>query len=132
MLGRIDHFGMKDSSGDLSLAAATEHYYVGGDEKIVAAYKAGAYGFVSARANAFGRVFVELEAAIVEDDGRAEAIQSEIVKLKNEMTSVNDIAKIKYAISKQLAGYPTRVRPPLIGLNEEEKSVMDRISEKWQ
>jgi 4-hydroxy-tetrahydrodipicolinate synthase len=132
MLGRIDHFGMKDSSGDLSLAAATEHYYVGGDEKIVAAYNAGAYGFVSARANAFGRLFVELQRAIVENDGRAEAIQSEIVKLKNEMTSVNGIAKIKYAISKRIAGYPTRVRLPLVGTSEEEKSVMGRICEKWQ
>ena len=127
MLRRIDHFGMKDSSGDLSLAGATGHYYVGGDEKIVEAYKQGAYGFVSARANAFGRIFVQIERAIVENDGTADAIQGEIVKLKNEMTSVNGIAKIKYAIAKQLAGYPVRVRLPLIGLSEEERTVMDEI-----
>jgi 4-hydroxy-tetrahydrodipicolinate synthase len=126
MLGRIDHFGMKDSSGDLSLVSATGHYYVGGDAKIIAAYKKGAYGFVSARANAFGRLYVELQRAIVENDGRAEAVQSEVVKLKNEMTGFKGIAKIKYAITKRLKGYPTRVRLPLVGLSDDEKSEMDR------
>ena len=132
MLGRIDHFGIKDSSGDLSLAAATGHYYVGGDEKILPAYKQGAYGFVSARANAFAPLFVKLEKAICENDGTAEPIQAEIIKLKNEMTSTNGIAKIKYAIAKQLDGYPTRVRLPLTGLSRDDKSAMDSIASKWQ
>ena len=131
MLGQIDHFGMKDSSGNLSLINATGHYYVGGDEKIVDAYQKGAYGFVSARANAFAPMFVKLERAIIENDESIETIQAEITKLKNEMTSVNGIAKIKYAIAKQIDGYPTRMRLPLLGPSKDEETVIDRVAKLW-
>ena len=51
ILAQIPHYGMKDSSADLSLVPATPRYFVGGDRKISAAYASGAQGFVSASAN---------------------------------------------------------------------------------
>jgi len=131
LLGRIKHFGMKDSSGDLSLVGATGHYYVGADAKILAGYEKGAYGFVSSRGNAFAPMYVEIEKAVVGADGTAKEMQAEISQLKSMMTSVNEIAKIKYAISKQLEGYPADVRVPLVGLSKAEMKVMDAAVEKF-
>ena len=132
LLGRIKHFGMKDSSGDLSLVDAAEHYYIGGDGKILAAYEKGAYGFVSARGNAFGPMYVEIEKAVVGADcNKAKEMQTEISQLKSMMTSVNEIAKIKYAVSKQLDGYPVGVRLPLVGLSKGEMKAMDAVVSRF-
>lgn len=131
ILAKINHFGMKDSAGDLSLIGATSHYYIGGDEKILTAYQQGAYGFVSARANAFARLFVQMENAIAENDNSAAPVQARITELKKEMTSSNAIAKLKYAISKQLPGYPTRLRLPLIELSQQEQQAMSEIVKKY-
>lgn len=125
MIGRIKHFGMKDSSGDLSLVSATEHYYMGGDEKILAAYDKGAYGFVSARANVFAPLLIELEAAIISRDGSAEAVQEKITKLKEQTSGANGIARLKYGVAQQLKGYPVRVRLPLVELSDKDKKLMD-------
>lgn len=125
MIGRIKHFGMKDSSADLSLVGSTEHYYMGGDEKILAAYDKGAYGFVSARGNAFAPLFVELEAAIIRRDGSAIAVQERITMLKKKTSGGYGIARLKYAVAQQLEGYPVRVRLPLVEFPDEEKAAMD-------
>lgn len=132
LLAKIKHFGIKDSSGDLSLVNATEHYYMGGDSKILAAYEKGAYGFVSTRANAFAPIYTEMERAVAETDkNKANQTQARISQLKDMMTNVNEIAAIKYAISKQLDGYPTKMRLPLLELTESEKKVMDEVIEKF-
>ena len=131
MLSQIDHFGMKDSSGDLSLIPAAKRYYIGGDEKILSAYNKGAYGFVSARANAFAPLFVQLENAITSGDESAELIQAKVTELKNEMGSANAIAKLKYAISKQIPNYPTRLRLPLTDLSKQDAESMSVVTEKY-
>jgi dihydrodipicolinate synthase/N-acetylneuraminate lyase len=125
MIARIKHFGMKDSSGDLSLVSATENYYMGGDEKILAAYGKGACGFVSARANAFAPLLVEIEAALARDDSAAEPLQQKITKLKEMTAGPNGIARLKYAVAQQLKGYPVRMRLPLIELSDTEKEIME-------
>jgi dihydrodipicolinate synthase/N-acetylneuraminate lyase/uridine kinase len=132
MLGQIKHFGMKDSSGDLSLVSSTGHYYMGGDEKILAASDKGAYGFVSARANAFAPLLVEMEAALRRADGSAKDVQDKIVKLKEMTAGANGIARLKYAVSQQLDGYPVRVRLPLIELSDSEKAAMDGALGKFE
>ena len=122
MLSKIKHFGLKDSAADLSLVGATEHYYIGGDEKILAAYEKGAYGFVSARGNAFGRLFVEMEKAIGSGQAEAKVLQERITELKERTRGDNGIARTKYAVSRRLKGYPVRVRLPLKEISQEEIS----------
>ncbi|MBW8017569.1 MAG: hypothetical protein FVQ82_15430 [Planctomycetes bacterium] len=126
MIARIKHFGMKDSSGDLSLVSATENYYMGGDEKILAAYGKGACGFVSARANAFAPLLVEMEAALVRNDESVQPLQDKITNLKENTAGPNGIARLKYAVAAQLKGYPERVRLPLVELSDAEKIIMDK------
>jgi len=126
MISRIKHFGMKDSSADLSLVSATPNYYMGGDQKILAACNKGACGFVSARANAFAPLLVEMEAALARGDGTAESLQETITSLKKMTAGPNGIARLKYAVAARLKGYPVRVRLPLVELSETEKALMDK------
>jgi hypothetical protein len=47
------------------------------------------------------------------------------VKLKEMTRGANGIARLKYAVSQQLDGYPVRVRLPLIELSDSERAAMD-------
>lgn len=126
ILAAVDHFGVKDSSADLSLISSTGHYYVGGDDKILAAHNNGAYGFVSARANAFPQVFSEMERALQADDtAGATAIQERVSHIKKCMAGGNGIAMIKYALSKNLPSYPLGMRAPLVALPDEQRQRLD-------
>ena len=126
ILAGIKHFGIKDSSADLSLIASTPHYYVGGDDKILPAHKQGAFGFVSARANAFAPIFAEMEKALKQADiTTATAIQERVSNIKKSMSGSNGIAMIKYALSKSIPSYPQHMRPPLITLPDEQKQRLD-------
>ena len=128
ILSKIDHFGMKDSSADLSLVDSTPHYYMGGDEKILDSCKRGAFGFVCARANGFAPLYVALESAILNGDiAAAEKAQARICQLKYIMTSVNGVAKIKYAVAKQIASYPVKMRLPLLGLSDSDTAIMEDV-----
>lgn len=128
ILSKINHFGMKDSSADISLVEATPRYYMGGDEKILTACKKGAFGFVCARANGFAPMYVELERALLEGDlAAAEKAQAKICQLKYVMTSVNGVVKIKYTVAKQIANYPVKMRLPLLGLTAQEETIMQDV-----
>ncbi|HEG44748.1 hypothetical protein LCGC14_1852730 [marine sediment metagenome] len=121
MLAGIDHFGIKDSSRDLELIKATEHYYVGGDTKILQTYRAGGFGFVSGRVNFIPEPYVAIENALAAGDANAaEQLQEKITKLSEAMGGGNSIAKFKYAMSIRCKGYPSGVRLPLKALAVEE------------
>lgn len=107
ILGKIPHWGLKDSSGDLSLIASTENYFVGGDTKISAAYAAGSKGFVSASANIDPLPYLRIEK---EQTAENQAAVNEVNARANGPYA---IAKIKQALSDILPGYPAAVRPPL-------------------
>lgn len=128
ILARIDHFGMKDSSANMDLIPATKHYYVGGDAVILKAHRKGGYGFVSGRSNFIPEIFVKLESAINSNDPQAEAIQQEIIKLKNEVTGTGEIPKIKYALSKRIKGYKPNPRPPLKSINQTQADELNALS----
>lgn len=121
ILSSVMHYGIKDSSATISLARNTQYYYVGSDKNILKAYKAGARGFVSARANYFPELYVFLEKTIKEQNmTKAKTIQKEIHALAERYSGPNQIAMIKHALSKRLRGYPTEVRLPLVPLSAEE------------
>ncbi len=117
-LARIPHFGIKDSSVDLSLIAHTPHYYVGGDAFVAAAHEAGAFGFVSCHANQVPWLHVAMQNALAEGDGKRAAKLQEKLTRGSEMFSGEDqIGMLKYALSLRLSAYPARVRPPLAALD---------------
>jgi len=107
MLAQIPHWGMKDSSADLSLIPATPRYFVGGDRKISSAYAAGATGFVSASANIDPDPYLRI--------GKEQTPENQaVVDAVNVQTSGPfAIALIKQGLSEILPGYPPHVRPPL-------------------
>lgn len=128
MLAGIDHFGIKDSSGDLKLIKATEHYYVGGDTKILQTHRAGGFGFVSGRVNFIPEPYVAIERALADGDvNAAEKLQDKITKLSEAMGGGNSIAKFKYAMSIRCKWYPSRVRLPLRALAAGEASAVERL-----
>lgn len=107
ILAQVPHYGMKDSSADLSLIPATPRYFVGGDRKISAAYAAGAKGFVSASSNADPVPYVRIE-----KEQSAEN-QAAVDKVYEQFSGPFAIARIKQALAEILPGYPPYVRPPL-------------------
>ena len=107
MLEKIPHWGIKDSSADLSLISSTTNYFVGGDRKISEAYAAGAKGFVSASANIDPRPYLRIEKS------KMPTIQVEINAVNARANGPYAIAKIKQALSEIIPGYPVAVRPPL-------------------
>jgi len=107
ILAQVPHYGMKDSSADLSLIPATPRYFVGGDRKICAAYAAGAKGFVSASSNADPLPYVRIE-----KEQNAEN-QAAVDKVYARFSGPFAIARIKQALAEILPGYPPYVRPPL-------------------
>jgi 4-hydroxy-tetrahydrodipicolinate synthase len=107
ILSQVPHYGMKDSSADLSLIPATPRYFVGGDTKISAAYAAGAKGFVSASSNADPLPYVWIEK---EQSAENQAV---VNKVYERFSGSFAIARIKQALAKIIPGYPSHVRPPL-------------------
>jgi 4-hydroxy-tetrahydrodipicolinate synthase len=114
ILSKIEHFGLKDSSGDLSLIGSTPRYFIGSDRKILAAHQAGARGFISAQSNHTPERYVAMEKALADGNlERAKQLQQEITSTAEAFSGVSQIARVKRAIAGRLAGYPVSVRPPL-------------------
>ena len=114
ILAAVEHFGMKDSSGDLSLIPHTPHYYLGSDNNIPAAFQAGAHGFVSGSANFLPEKYVELEKEVkAENWKKAELVQESICDDIAKIKGKNTISAFKHAIAERLEGYPVFTRPPL-------------------
>lgn len=107
LLKEIPHWGLKDSSGNLSLIPATPHYFVGGDRKISAAYEQGAKGFVSAASNIDPQPYVWME------EEQTSERQAAVNAVHARTSGSFSIARIKKALSERLPGYPPYVRPPL-------------------
>ncbi len=113
ILRRVPHFGLKDSSGDLSLIPETPRYFLGDDKQLADGIQAGATGFVSAAANAFPEPYVQLEHA-ARDQCRADvaARQNSILELLEGLASPL-IPALKDALQTRVPDYPLSTRPPL-------------------
>jgi dihydrodipicolinate synthase/N-acetylneuraminate lyase len=114
ILKKVPHAGIKDSCPDLSLIDHTAHYLLGGDSRIVEAYKAGARGFVPGLPNVFPEPYLALEQALTSGDAiKAEALQAQITQFKKTLPKISGIVVVKKYLSSILASYPETVRPPL-------------------
>ncbi len=113
ILRAVRHFGLKDSSGDLSLITATPRYFLGDDTRICRALRAGATGFVSAAANALPELYVSLDALTAAHDWReARALQERIRELLSRPGD-RRIPALKRLVRTRIENYPAIVRPPL-------------------
>lgn len=116
ILRQVEHFGLKDSAGDLSLIKATPRYFVGDDARICRALQAGAIGFVSAAANAMPELYVSLDVSAQEHRWeKAESRQVRICELLRRLGH-HQIPAIKRLVCARIESYPTAVRPPLVPL----------------
>ena len=93
MVQQIPHWGLKDSSKDLSLIPATPNYFIGGDRLISEAYAAGAKGFVSASANIDPLPYLQIEKA------QSAEKQAAIDAVNDRTTGPFAIANIKKALA---------------------------------
>ncbi len=127
ILRRVEPFGMKDSSGDLSLIKVTPRYFVGDDTRICRALRAGAIGFVSAAANALPELYVSLDACAESHCWQdAESWQVRICELLRRLGDCQ-IPVIKRLVRARIESYPTAVRPPLAPLPLDQDSPTDTI-----
>ncbi len=118
ILAKVPHSAIKDSSNQYELIPFTPCYLVGSSSKIVEPIRMGAKGFVSALANCFPLLYVQLEKALKESDFTAALqIQNEIVSKKALFESKLEILQIKKILSTMIKGYPEKGRIPLTAFN---------------
>lgn len=116
ILSEVQHAGLKDSSGDMSLISHTPNYYIGSDRKLLEAYALGARGFISARSNAHPDLYANMDAAALADHNSPQslALHEEVCSICDSLSGPGQIHIVKEAIQKELPDYPTAVRLPLL------------------
>lgn len=126
LIRAIRHAGLKDSSGDTALIAATSSYFTGVDTRILDSLHKGGRGFVSGTSSSLPSPYVNMEEAFQSGNTCAmEKWQGTISRADSVLGGCANIPKIKYAISRALSGYPERVRLPLLALTKEERQTID-------
>ncbi len=114
VLRQVRHDGMKDSSGDLSLASSTPHYFLGSNQKFLEGYSARVTGYVSSAAGVQPQLYVEMVQALRKNDLlRAALLQDQINDFVAQLTGKIEITALKQLLGASLPGYPVTVRPPL-------------------
>ena len=114
LLAEIPHAGIKDSAATLELINSTTAYLLGGDSRIVEAYRAGGCGYVPGLPNVFPEIYLQLESALLRKDfATARQLQDRITVFKKNLPKVSGIVIIKKYLKTILGSYPETVRPPL-------------------
>ncbi|MFP4014467.1 MAG: dihydrodipicolinate synthase family protein [Chitinispirillaceae bacterium] len=120
VLESVDHFALKDSTGDMTLINHTPRYFTGKDSLIRDSFLRGAEGFVSGYANFIPDLYCRLETALKEgNDDQSAALQSRIDRISNLLSGPGQISAIKHVLSHVIQGYPVHTRPPVAGCSAE-------------
>ncbi|MCF7669245.1 MAG: dihydrodipicolinate synthase family protein [Verrucomicrobia bacterium] len=115
ILGRIPHYGLKDSAADMGLIGATPRYFIGADELIIENHRRGGRGFVSAGANAYPMLYTALEQALAQGEiKKAKSVHDDIIEVNAAIPDIDEISTIKQRLSEKLDGYPAYSRPPIL------------------
>lgn len=131
ILGCVPHAALKDSDRDEGLIAHTPAFLCGGDSQILDFYLKGAKGAVSVMANYCPKLVVKIwEELQIGDEVGAKITQREIGNLAATFRKDDQIARIKYALSKIIDGYPTEMLPPLLEANGIAKAEIDVLFQK--
>ncbi len=128
VLEAAPHYALKDSSRTLSLLPHTPRYFIGGDPMIVKTHEAGGRGFISGLSNAFPALYSAMGRAFQEGDrARMDEFQPRIQAASELFSGPTLHSKIKYAVSRQVAGFGHTVRPPLDSLSAAERANIDEF-----
>jgi 4-hydroxy-tetrahydrodipicolinate synthase len=119
---------LKDSDKDETLIAHTPCYVCGGDSLIYDFYKKGAKGVVSVMANYNPKLVVKIWNELQNGDfDSAKKTQAQICEIASYFRRDDQIARIKYALSRILSDYSTQMFPPLLPLEEKVKNEIDEL-----
>ncbi|MFP4681418.1 MAG: dihydrodipicolinate synthase family protein [Chitinispirillaceae bacterium] len=114
VLSSVEHFALKDSTGDFPLMDSTPRYFTGKDRLIRESIQKGAKGFVSGYAGILPEYYKEFESALTKDDlEEITSKQDKILHISELFSGPQQISAIKYALSRTVPGYPKHVRTPL-------------------
>jgi dihydrodipicolinate synthase/N-acetylneuraminate lyase/uridine kinase len=115
ILKKMGCAGAYDPAGKLIPKAETENLYIHENQNLAAAARRkGNIGFLAPCANVIPELFVRMEKTLNRKNHLlAKKYQKQITSVTT-LASVNTAAKLKYALSKRLADYPTHVRLPLL------------------
>lgn len=131
ILAAVPHAALKDSDKDESLIEHTPVYLCGGDSMILDFWQKGAKGIVSVMGNyapnRVMKIWKELRAG---DLDSAQETQGHICKITDMFRKTNQIARIKYALSIILSGYPQEISLPFLPADENAKQEIDTLFEK--
>jgi 4-hydroxy-tetrahydrodipicolinate synthase len=131
ILKSVKHAALKDSDKDETLIAYTPNYVCGGDSSIFDFHKKGAKGIVSVMVNYYPRLVVKIWSELKNNDfENAEKTQKQICEIASYFRKPDQIARIKYALSKILDGYSQSLLPPLIELDKSAKKEIDELFHK--
>lgn len=114
ILEKVDHFGLKDSSGNLDLINKTQCYLTGGDSLLIESYKKGASGFICSMSNVVPDLYVKLEYELDNNNYDESLNILTLIKKMKESVPEKGIPLIKKLLSERINSYPPHVRPPLI------------------
>jgi len=113
ILAEVPHAALKDSDKDESLIPHTPCYLCGGDSQILDFWQKGARGVVSVMGNyspfLVTKIWYELQNGYFE---AAQKSQEEICELTSYFRKSDQIARIKYALSRILGDYSQEISLP--------------------
>lgn len=119
-------FGLKDSSADeLRIAEVVSRFsqkieiFAGGDHFVLKAKQLGAHGFISALANVYPELFVDLW------NTSDEELAAQISRVRSVMKGYGGIPALKYLLSKR--GFSFGCRLPFLELGEEQRRKLDNL-----
>ncbi len=128
ILDTVPHFALKDSSRTLELVSHTPRYFVGGDPLITRVREHGGQGFVSAASNAFPALYASMAQAFRANDTVAmDRHQKRIDRICNVVSGPTLIARVKYAVSRRVEGYPYTVRDPIAFIEDTDRADVDAL-----
>jgi len=122
---------LKDSDKNDELIAHTPLYVCGGDSSLLDFYKKGARGVVSVMGNYAPALVVQLWREMESKNfDEAAKTQRTIREIAGIFRKIDQIARIKYALSRILDDYPTQILPPLLPPTSEAKNEVDLLFER--
>ncbi len=131
ILEKVSHAAFKDSDKDETLISHTPVYLCGGDSLIYDFWQKGAKGVVSVMGNyapsLVMKIWQELQNGEMEC---AKKTQEKICEIADCFRKQNQIARIKYALSRILENYPQEISLPFLSADNETKKEIDRLFDK--
>ncbi|MDR0304369.1 MAG: dihydrodipicolinate synthase family protein [Chitinispirillales bacterium] len=122
---------LKDSDKDETLITHTPCYVCGGDSLIYDFYRKGAKGVISVMANYCPKLAVKMWNQLQNSDfDDAKKTQEQICEIASHFRKDDQIARIKYALSRILNEYSPEVLPPLLPLDKFAKKEIDELFDK--